>query len=43
MNSIQKFAERENVLPTIVAGRLMNDKLIDFNRSNALRKKYNWA
>lgn len=40
--SIEKFAMINNVLPTIVIGRLMNDKKISWANSN-LRTTYQWV
>lgn len=39
--SIKKFAEMNNVLPSIVAGRLMMDEYIPWSQNN-LRVQYQW-
>lgn len=41
IESINRFAVKNNVLPTIVIGRLMKDKFLPWNYSNH-RDKYNW-
>jgi len=40
-SKIEDFAMKNNVLPTIVVGRLMNDGYIPWNQ-NTLRQKYEW-
>ena len=41
-NAIIEFSKVNNVLPEIVVGRLMNDKLLSWQK-NTLRKQYEWA
>ena len=42
IDSIKNFAERVNVLPSVVAGRLMSDKHIPWSRRH-LRCQYDWT
>lgn len=44
-DNIKKFAKHIDVLPSVVVGRLMYDKIIEFGdyRLNKLRDRYTWA
>lgn len=41
--AVRRFAKKIGVLPTIVYGRLMNDKLINWNHNGDIRERYEWS
>ncbi|KJS10715.1 MAG: XRE family transcriptional regulator [Peptococcaceae bacterium BRH_c8a] len=42
-SSVQSFAERLNIAPGIVVGRLQHDKVIPYSHLNNLKRYFKWA
>jgi len=41
--AVKRFADRQGIAPSIVAGRLQHEKLVPYNRLNGLKERLEWT